>query len=101
MEVQNVPPGRPRKFEEDLEALNCKVPKSLRAYVDSKKPISPTDVTIAALTLDRDISEGLAEELADLRISAAQDGQSYDMDRAETIVRLVKLGLMAEKKIRR
>ena len=89
--------GRPRKYkDESTESLTTRVPTSVIRHLTARGPtrhIAAADV----LVFERELTEQLEEVRMELLISAAHQGKEYSADRAETIARLVKLGLAAEK----
>lgn len=90
--------GRPRKYgNEETENLSFRVPKSIWDDLGGRAP-SPGAAAFDVLRFEQQLNEALEPVLAELRISAALLGDSYDLNRAGTLARLVKQGLAAEKK---
>lgn len=93
--------GRPKKFgDEPSETIAFRIPKSTLDYLKAKA-LSAGAAAAEAVFFEEELTAALMDVLADLRISAALQGQSYEIDRAETIARLVKLGLSREPKPKR
>jgi hypothetical protein len=97
--------GRPKKFgDEETKSLTVRLSASLRAHVDSSAKAddkSPTDYIIGIIELDRDLGAALEDNYQDLLMSAAAAGTEYSRAKAETLARLVRLGLAAERKFKK
>jgi hypothetical protein len=90
--------GRPRKYgDEKTEPVTARVPLSVRDYLrgDGRSASGPA---ADALIFEKELTEALKSVHSELLISAAHQGQEYSQDRAETLARLVRLGLKNEKK---
>lgn len=93
--------GRPRKYgSERTEPLSVRLPESVLRYLGTSNAERRSAV-LETLFFEKELTEFLADYLTDLRISAANGGQSYELDRAEVLARLILLGLSAEKKPRK
>lgn len=93
--------GRPRKYgNEKTEPVTARVPVSVRDYLKGNGP-SASAPAADALIFEKELTEALESVHSELLLSAAHQGQEYSQDRAETIARLVKLGLKAEKTSRK
>lgn len=90
--------GRTRKHgDEETETVTVRAPVSLKAYLAKVGP-SAGMAAYEILMFERELAGMLEEVLPDLRLSAALQNTEYSQARAETIARLVRLGLKAEKK---
>jgi hypothetical protein len=95
--------GRPRKYgSEKTEAVPARVPVSvalwLKGGVETASASGPAADT---LVFAKELDDELQDVHRELLMSAAVAGVSYDSAKAETLGRLVKLGLKAEKASRR
>lgn len=89
--------GRPRKYKgEETAVLSVRLPLSLMQYL-SDDPTVRREKAFEYLLFERSLAKALEPLLQELRISAARANQGYESDRVDTIARLVKLGLAAEK----
>ena len=93
--------GRPRKYkDEKTKQLGLKVPESLVDDLKTKGPTAGAGLW-EAMIFEHGLTQMLEPNITDLRVSAAMVGQSYELHRIETIARLVRLGLLAEKKLKK
>lgn len=89
--------GRPKKWKGPTSQLSVVLPKELREHLQEKHPVL-TDAIVEAIQFSSEMDDLLEDVISDLRISAARDDKDYGESRAETLARLVRLGLDAETK---
>jgi hypothetical protein len=97
LETTETTMGRPPKQPgEKTETVSIRVGASLFDYLKGGTA-SAGPKAFSVLKFERELTFLLDSLLVELRISAAAHGQSYELNRAETIARLVMLGLQQEK----
>lgn len=97
--------GRKKKFKEPTKKVSAVVPTSVyESLVEASESEGEgaiqgtlTDVVLDALFFDRDLRLELKGSQKELVASASAQGREFSRARAQTIARLVKLGLEAEK----
>jgi hypothetical protein len=93
--------ARTKKYGDETTApITVRVPMSVRDYL-AESGDSAGLYAYEVILFEKELTEHTKDILQDLRISAALKGQNYDADRAETISRLLRLGLKAEKLTRK